>query len=376
MSDFGKWWSDLKKHRKRCDCWLPHWKKLAEKISKRNFRYFTFCARPMIDVFMLVREGMLSIDQESNAISGVRFCELDAEHFAEIKDIVGQEDAGFQVRLEDAVLFQDDDFTSQCPDHDSIALMLEDEALQRDYSKIDRLQLKRIFLNVRDSFPYDCINLDFCEYYYPQPPDMIRINQTVERILEWQRRASNDNNETQVNEFILAVTCRHDDQFPAEAEKRLINLIRNNCKTSPEYKQQLEVDRKITDIGAWAQANREDFFFAGWPKDIISIARERGWATEILDYVFYKRFGDAGNPYIITCLVARFTQENPKEKYLAAAIHALKSESRHLIDEIVPDSPEGKRLISDLTSAVKLRNKQAHRAGREELLMPPEWTQL
>ena len=40
MTDFGKWWNDPKKHRKRRDHWLPHLKGLRKKLDGvRDPRY-------------------------------------------------------------------------------------------------------------------------------------------------------------------------------------------------------------------------------------------------------------------------------------------------------------------------------------------------
>src|SRR5271156_1407070 len=191
MPEFDKWWNDLKKHQKRVRHWLPHWKALAASVAhERSMRYFTLCARSMIDVFMLVREGLLEIDPESHAIKRVQFCECDQEQFVEIKEMVAREDAGFFGQLEDVVLFKEDDFTAQFPTIDSINEKLEDEGLQNEIEKVDKLQLKRTHFAVRSSFPYDFINLDFCQYYYPKPPGMLRVNETVERFLDWQRNGS------------------------------------------------------------------------------------------------------------------------------------------------------------------------------------------
>src|ERR1700731_5409158 len=95
MPDFGKWWNDPKKHRKRRDHWLPHLKGLRKKFEGiRDPRYFTLCARSMIDVFMLVNEKILRLDPEGYSIPSVRFCESDEEQFPEIMDLIAVENAG------------------------------------------------------------------------------------------------------------------------------------------------------------------------------------------------------------------------------------------------------------------------------------------
>ena len=371
MPVFDKWWSDTKKHRKRLDHWLPHWKQTAERIGEeRRMRYLTLCARPMIDVFLLVKEELLQRDPENHSIGSVQFCECDQEQFVEIKELIGREDAGFLGRIEEVVLFKDDDFTAQFPTPQSVDIKLDDERLQAETAKIDRLQLKRTFFNIKSSFPYDCVNLDFCQYYYPEPPDMLRINDTVERILDWQRRSSEDGEQVQLDEFILAVTCRHDAEFPPEAEGSLLELIRTNCAAWPEYKENLKEICGVAEIEEWVRNNKEDFFFAGWPKDIARAAREYGWAMKILEYVYYRRVGDEDNPYIIACLVAQFSRVNQTPNYSATALFALREENRKLIGDIDRNSPEGQELLEHLAEIVAVRNEQARRVERPELPDP------
>ncbi len=174
----------------------------------------------MIDVFMLVKEGLLSIDSDNSSINHVQFCECDQEQFVEIREMIAREDAGFFGELESVVLFKDDDFTAQLPTLESISVKLEEEGLHTgqpsDLEKVEKLLLKRTHFNVKSSFPYDFINLDFCQYYYPRPPGMLRVNETVEKVLDWQRRSSEDGEEVSVQEFVLTVTCRHDVEFPAQ----------------------------------------------------------------------------------------------------------------------------------------------------------------
>ena len=370
-ADFGKWWNDTKKHRKRLSYWMPHAKAIATQLlNGRPMRYFTLCARSMIDVFMFLREGLLRYEPDSYAIGTVHFCEMDAEQFAETLELVGREDSGFLGRLEDIVLFQDDDFTAQFPTVESISVKLEDEGFQAQPNLVDLLQLKRSHFHVKASFPYDYINLDFCEYYYPHPPGVIRINETIGRILDWQRETSQDESHISVDQFILTVTCRHDADFPAEAEARLVQLVRDNCAKSSAYREEVERTRRVTQVEKWLEQNREDFFFAGWPKDIARNAIEYGWAMEILDYVYYRRIGDEGNPYIITCIVARFSRAKRSTGYLPAALHALRSENRKQIPDIDRDSPEGRLLLKDLGKIVEIRNEQALRVSRPLLPAP------
>src|SRR4051794_17532773 len=111
MPEFDRLWDDPKKHRKRLEHWLPHWKAVAKAIGgTRSLRYFTLCARSMIDVFMLVKEGLLPFDDESESIGSVSFCECEADQFIEIREMIGREDSGFFGRIEELALFKDSNF--------------------------------------------------------------------------------------------------------------------------------------------------------------------------------------------------------------------------------------------------------------------------
>jgi hypothetical protein len=324
----------------------------------------------MIDVFMLVKEGLLELEPESSAIKHVQFCECEQEQFDESREMIAREDAGFFGKLEDVVLFEDDDFTAQYPTRQSIEIKLEDEGIQNDVTKLDRLQLKRTNMNAKASFPYDCINLDFCDYYYPEPPEMLRVNRTVAKFLDWQRRSGAGPDGASVDEFVLAVTCRYDADFPPAATGRLTELIRENCRAWPSYRANVEQSRQVTDIDAWAVNDPEDFFFAGWPKDIAKAAADLGWSTEVKDYVYYRRTGDSGKRYLIACLVARFERQDKSVDDTPAAMFALDADKRAFIDEIARDSEEGKELVESLHAIVDLRNQQARRKHRLELPEP------
>jgi hypothetical protein len=255
-----------------------------------------------------------------------------------------------------------------------ITAKLEDENLQNDYEKIDRLQLKRSHMQVMESFPYDFMNLDFCDYYYPRPPNILRINETIRKVLEWQRRRGDDEfveTGVEISDFVLAVTCRHDELgFPREAEERLAALISQNCETFEAYKQRVVALRGNAKIADWARRDKQDFFFAGWPKDIAQSAKEFGWSMTILDYVYYSRVGDSGAPYIMACLIARFSRAKARPDYLPAVLHALERDSRIYIEEIDPASKDGKSLLGHLAEIVDLRNEQARRKQVPELPDP------
>jgi len=91
---------------------------------------------------------------------------------------------------------------------------------------------------------------------------------------------------------------------------------------------------------------------------------------EVLDYVYYRRERDDGDPYVIACLVADFTLSPVMPDYLPTALFVLESNNRTLISDIARDSTEGRRLLENLESIVALRNEQARRQNRQELPAP------
>ena len=91
---------------------------------------------------------------------------------------------------------------------------------------------------------------------------------------------------------------------------------------------------------------------------------------EVLDYVYYRRTGDENNPYVIACLVARFSRSNPNLQDIHPALFALNVENRKLINEIDRNSAEGQQLVESLEKIVALHNEQAQRKNRPELPNP------
>ncbi len=168
----------------------------------------------------------------------------------------------------------------------------------------------------------------------------------------------------------MAVTCRHDVGFPKPAEDRLSALIAANCEASAAYKEHVTATRGNIKIADWVKKDQQDFFFAGWPKDIAHSAKELGWSMTILDYVYYSRVGDSGKPYTMACLVARFNRAKGRPEYIPAALHALDRTKRILIGDVDLNSDDGKALMSNLAEIVALRNEQARRKQVVELPNP------
>jgi hypothetical protein len=365
--EFGRWWNCLKKHYKRTECWLPRAQQIANSIRPpRPFRYFTLCARPMIDVFMLARQRLLEHDENFGHISDVVFCESDKEDYPEIIEMLEDESAGFPNRLEDLVLFADDDFTAGFPDLESVKLGLDDDLLSDE--KRDRLRLKEQYFELTKKFPFDFLNLDFCGYYYPQPPSVLVINNTVKTIVDLQGPESVDSNgkALRVDRFVMSITCKFDDSLPEAAFVRLEQIVSVNARDHRRYREAIQGSARPIDSHQWRASDSYDFFLSSWPKEILGIAQERGWGMEILDYVHYRRPRDKS----IVCLVVSLERNGEHETYVDECLRALDRDARVFIDEIPRDSQAGGRLLADLQDIVAIRNERAALVGRPPLPEP------
>lgn len=369
--DFSKWWNCLKKHTKRSRHWLPRARELDDVIGdRRPFRYFTLCARPMIDVFMLAKEGILDHDDSFGNLSDVVFCEYDQEHYPEITEMIGIEGSGFPNKLEPLVLLEDDDYTLQFPTLTSIQLELENQDLADEQR--DALMLKRQHLEFAGKFPFDFLNLDFCGYYYPTPPGIMQINKTVDRMVELQSRENRDQDGRMISidEFVLAVTCKFDANVRAEAFRRLQRIVEENRDENAAYSEALLDSTGTLRPEEWQQEDNYDFFLGAWPKELLRVARTRGWTMAFQDYLHYERTNDEGEVYHIISLVCHFRRNGGLDSYLAESIRVLNANSRLFIDEVDRTSVEGRILLRDLKEIVAIRNQRARIVGRPELDAP------
>lgn len=368
---FGKWWPCLRKHFKRTQIWLPRAKELSAHLnSQRPFRYFTLCARPMIDVYMLVKENVLQLDSTGRRIMGVSFCELNENVFPEMIEMIGAEESGFRSKLEDLTLFSDVRRTKTLDTMEALEKFLNKEGERLSDRLRATVEGKRRHLQFRDLFPFDFLNLDFCDPYY-EPPDVMKINSTIDKLLEWQRRPGRKLNgkEFSIDRFVMAITCRVDTTLPSATSRRLKSIIEENARTYDEYKAALH-GRDIEDLSKWSVNAPLDFFMSAWPKEMARFARVKQWDIKIHDHTFYERVNDEGETYHIVCLVVEFTQAPICNTYLKAATQSLDQGSRTEIGKIKPTGADSKHLLADLRLIVDLRNGQAKRVGRDELPEP------
>ena len=373
MSDpFGKWWPCLRKHYKRVHVWLPRARQLQRALAgRRPFRYFTLCARPMIDVYMLAKEGILARDRATRRVQGVSFCEYEPAVFPEMLELVGAEEAGFLAKLQDLVLFQDVPETQTLDTEGALDNLLNQMGERLDEGVRGEVEEKKQHLQFQGLFPFDFLNLDFCDPYYSDPPDVMRIHAAVDKLLEWQRRpgktASGD--EFAVSRFVVAITCRVNLGTPADALARLKRIVETNRTDYASYRQALH-DRAVENLDLWATDSPLDFFMSSWPKEIARIARQKSWNITIRDHAFYDRQNDVGEDYHMVCLVVEFEQAPICDTYLSAVTTCLDASARTEIPRFEATNGDGAVLLQNLREIVELRNTRARDVGRSELPDP------
>lgn len=375
MSDdrFGKWWPCLRKHHKRLTVWLPHARRLRAALKNRSFRYFTLCARPMIDVYMLVKEKIVELEPKTRRVQGVSFCECDHEIFPEMIELIGVEEAGFLAQLEDLVLFADIPETQTLDSHIALTQYLEEGGEGIPEAIRAKVQEKMRHLNFQRLFPFDFLNLDFCDRYYGDPPDVMKIHATIDKLLDWQRRPgqTTSGKEFGAERFVMAITCRVDLKTPPEARARLKQIVAVNSDENEGYREAL-VARSIGNLESWATQDPVDFFMSAWPKEIARLAKNKSWDITVHDHAFYDRQNEKGETYHMVCLVVEFTPTLFCETYLSAVTKCLDAAQRKFIPRFDDAETEGKKLVASLRLIVALRNKQAKAFARDLLPDPLE----
>ena len=234
-----------------------------------------------------------------------------------------------------------------------------------------KIEAKRRHLQFQKLFPFDFLNLDFCDRYYGHPPDVLRIHETIGRILTWQNTVGilPSGAEVKVDRFVLAITCKVDQAIHPDAVDRLRQIVEDNRDKYEDYKSDLQqLGRQ--QIAQWAHDNPLDFFMAAWPKEIARLAEATSWDIQMRGHLFYDRVNDAGNPYHMVSLIAEFNRSQTCTTYLPVVRECLNPDSRTQINPYDAETGAGAVLLQDLREIVNLRNQQAAYFQRELLPEP------
>lgn len=363
---FSRYWNDTKKHLKRLRYWIPEARKLhAELKGRRLFRYFTLCSSEMIDVFSLAYEGVIKYDSSTRKLAHVKFCEMDERIFPGITEMIGFEDSGFKGRLDDVVLFEDELGSDLLTTQSEINLEFEKlgESMASDVRA--KLEQKRAYLMFQDSFPFDFLNLDFCDPYYPNPPNTMRINNTIQRIVEWQQRRGTEKGKSfSVKRFLLAITCRLDKILPREVHRRLSVIISDNSRRYSEYSQTIKNDNLRKSIGQWIRNDGLDFFLSSWPKEILAIVERQQWAMSFLGVVYYTRRSRDGKPYVIASILSNCYKTRTVTTHKSQSLWLLKRENRDKISNVSARTRQGRIVRKHFARVLAIRNEQASACSR------------
>ena len=230
----------------------------------REPKYLTFCASQAIDVFMLLKEGVLTRDPKTDVVSNTYFCEEEADDFSEITRLIGAHEQGFLGDFKELILFQDDETTE--------GLHYDDESQRHRFELRKKLDLKKRHEHLRATFPFDIVNLDVYGTFFPPrsgvASDMLKSIQTF---LDWQTEATDD--VEGFTSFAIFLTTHVEDQsVHPDAFQAMINMMHNNSVTYAGFSQSLNQRFGTDDVNTISQIDFNAFYCTALPKVIVSEA--------------------------------------------------------------------------------------------------------
>ncbi len=351
------WDCDVAKHFVRRQAWLPAALAQAEASRKagREPSYLTFCAAQAIDVFLFLREGLLSRDQESDVVLNTFYCERDEVDFNIISQQIGAHDQGFLGDFQDIVLFEDDVETSQVDDEDTF--QWRPPELRR------RLDTRERHRRLRRAAPFDVLNLDICGTFFPPKSGVLSpMLQSMRRILDWQTDCAQE--EESFSSFTLFLTAHVEcGRINDAAMSELVNMVTANRKTYTGFSKALEIRFGLDDPDAIATEDFTGFYCLALPKVIVSEAFKRGWLVRTRFAGLHRRArshnaGATSSAYSILSWVGRFDLCVSKEQSLglqhaaeyAEIISELASEPRNVDDDSRKVHGETKANLEEIVS--------------------------
>lgn len=200
--------TDSVKHLIRRKSWLTPIEKIQRKAERdfskdrRNerFKYFTFCAKNALDVFMLEKEGLLYRDPETKRLVNVFFCEENDEDFVVIEKLIGSSETvqGFYGNFND-LISRDFSEVESINIEEGESLFDEDE--EEETRRLRRL--KQSQEDLLNSFPFDVINFDIYGNFFPEGDN--RYSEQI-KVLSKLFELQKNNKGYQINEFLLILT--------------------------------------------------------------------------------------------------------------------------------------------------------------------------
>ena len=358
--------TDPLKHYVRKYGWLAAAKNQKHEIGRRSkkipLRYFTFCASGAIDVFMLEREGILKRSEKTGRLEGVFFCEKDEENFGRIADLIGKPENGFRGTFEKIVLFEDDE--------DTEGKELKDELEGGDvYSTEvrDKLWNKDTHYRLRETFPFDIINLDVCGAMFPPNEGIITpLLESIIQILEWQTESKFPINDCECKQFTLFLTSHiSQNQINQTAIQQLKDLVIGNMRDM-DFQKAFIKQYKHDQVQRLLSQDFADFFCLALPKFIIQRALyDHGW--EVIPgptYLFHRdNKWDKNNPYQIMHAISVYKRiqgfrervDVPNTGQYIQSVTQLINNGVEWVDSIIGNPEVYRELKEDLIKIVALR---------------------
>lgn len=340
--------NDLPKHYVRRYGWLEAAKEQKRAIRTRPMRYFTFCAEGAIDVFMLERAEILKRSATGGWLEGVYFCEKNEEAFGRIADFIGSPEQGFQGDFADIVLFEDDLEGKQ----------LEDDIHYQPAIR-KRLRIKDAHNRLRQTFPFDIINLDVCGNMFPPRKRIIaRLLQSILQILKWQTHSQFSGDRLKCEQFTLFLTVRIDAEHTnQDAIAQLEKRVADNIATNGKFQDAFITQYGHSDVKELVHQNFAEFFCLALPKFMIHHALfELGWKVTCgPTYLYNRNYRDKNQQYQIMHTVSVYERiphfqrrlDAPSPGQYLQAVTQLVNDPIKWVDKILTPDLE-KELVEDL----------------------------
>jgi hypothetical protein len=256
---------DVKKHYVREAGWLPVFRRYARE-RHGGVRYLTLCGKDAIDVRYFRSKGVLPFDKGQRIYGTVTFIEKDAQDYAIIAETLGTTRLGIRGDLE--------------------------EILVKPEENADDSQ------RLRDSFPYDIINLDFTgEVVREDDPPYSQTIRAIERIIEFQNAAN-----SQVwHMFLTFRACPQTSNHEADDELR--GMMEENLQNA-----QARAAYGVRPApGELVRGQYTEFLRIGVAKFLAGSASHRGYACTLEGSYTYPRNPPGNPPYHIVKLIVEFT---------------------------------------------------------------------
>jgi hypothetical protein len=257
-------YKDITKHYVRLNGWLPVFQRYST-LRRGQPRYLTLCAKYAIDVRYFRQKGFLPYDEKQKIYPTVTFIEKDPQDYAIIAESLGTTRLAIRGGLEEILV-------------DPAGNLQDSERL-------------------RNSFPYDIINLDFTGQVAraDDPPysDTIRA---IERIIEFQ----NASNSSAWHMFLTFRACLETSNHEADNELReIIEGNLQNAQAHAAYGTRLAP-------GDLIRQHYYEFLRIGIMKFLAHSALNRGYACTLDSSYVYPRNPEQGPAYHILKLIVEF----------------------------------------------------------------------